>query len=408
MRRFLTRTAAFLLSIAALTAHAQSDKTAESLNPSHNCFQLRSAVGQSGNLLDKATLAFAFNDAHAEQLLQDLLASANSDEKNQARELLIYLYLRSGRYQQAFKHNEAALKERPDDVSAHNAAGLLSTLAKYPAQTVIVRRASSLRYKVEDGNLFLPVSVNGKPANFMMDSGANFSAMSENAAKRLGLVVHDIKVSGTDSTGGEVKLQVGVAKQLAIGGVQLASVAFLIVRDDQQPFVGSPLLERGIIGLPVLVALKTVRWNQNWTFDVAFPSGELELNKSNLCFDGADLATEAETRGETLSLLVDTGAGESRLWPPFAKKFPELIAASANKGSTTVEGISRETILGSATLQELKLRLGGFYVVMRPAIILLKETTGKSHWLDGNLGMDILNQSLTVTLDFSAMTLELK
>jgi hypothetical protein len=44
-------------------------------------------------------------------------------------------------------------------------------------------------------------------------------------------------------------------------------------------------------------------------------------------------------------------------------------------------------------------------VVLHPAKVLLKETTGSSKFFDGNLGMDLLTQGRKTTIDFRWMTL---
>jgi hypothetical protein len=54
------------------------------------------------------------------------------------------------------------------------------------------------------------------------------------------------------------------------------------------------------------------------------------------------------------------------------------------------------------------LQVGAHDVVLKPAHVLLVQHNGNSAWYFGNLGMDLLNQANTVTLDFQAMTLTLE
>jgi hypothetical protein len=105
-----------------------------------------------------------------------------------------------------------------------------------------------------------------------------------------------------------------------------------------------------------------------------------------------------------VDLVVDTGASYTRLWPRFKEDFATLIA-SGQAGATSVTGVAHGIQSGSITLPELKLRVGGFNAALRPATVLLKETTIESRWRHGNLGMDLLSQATTVTMDFAAMTL---
>jgi hypothetical protein len=54
------------------------------------------------------------------------------------------------------------------------------------------------------------------------------------------------------------------------------------------------------------------------------------------------------------------------------------------------------------------LQVGGQVVSLKPAHVLVKQSSDTSSWAAGNLGMDLLNQARTITVDFHAMTLSLQ
>jgi len=54
------------------------------------------------------------------------------------------------------------------------------------------------------------------------------------------------------------------------------------------------------------------------------------------------------------------------------------------------------------------LYIGGLETTLSPAHVLLKENSSNGQWYYGNLGLDLLNQAGTVTLDFVAMSLTLE
>jgi predicted aspartyl protease len=389
---------------------AQPNERFKKLCEAHRLFTLRDAIaGADAPAIYKGTIEAAFNDAQpAERDLGSVAKSApNSDEAYHAHELLLYLYLRTGRYQRALEQDDALLAARPGAADAQNVHPLLVALSHYPDQSVTQRRSSATRCHMDDGNLFVTISLSGRVASYMLDSGANVSTMSESEAKRLGLTIHDIGTRGQDATGRDVLFRLAVAPQVAIGEMHLASVAFLILGDDQQPFVDSPPDERGVLGLPVLLALETIRWGQDGSFAVGFPPGPRDKKKSNTCLDGADLITQATVQERAVDLVVDTGASYTRLWPRFKEDFATLIA-SGQAGTTSVTGVAHSIQSDSIALPELKLRVGGFNAALRPATVLLKETTPQSRWHHGNLGMDLLSQAATVTMDFAAMTLTLR
>ena len=342
MRRLTVLLCVICVSLACHSPAPSSGQWHE-LYKAHQWFELRAAAAShSTSVLESAAVAAAFNDAEqAEKQLRAVIATTpHSEDAYEALELLTYVFMLSGSYHRALEQDEAMLAARPDDASARNAYALLAALSHYPDQAVTQRRSSRVRYRLDDGNLFLPVSIGGKAATYMLDSGANFSTMSESEAKRHGLTIHDVGAKGQDATGGDVAFRLAVAEQVTVGEVKLANVAFLIIGDDQQPFAGSPQEERGILGLPVLLAMETVRWDQQGNFDLGFAGGAKNLSSANLCFDGADLVAEAFVQDRRVSLVLDTGASDTRLWPPFARNFPALIASVDKKDKTKVEGVA--------------------------------------------------------------------
>jgi hypothetical protein len=45
---------------------------------------------------------------------------------------------------------------------------------------------------------------------------------------------------------------------------------------------------------------------------------------------------------------------------------------------------------------------------LKPAHVLMQRSSDTSAWAAGNLGMDLLNQASTITIDLHAMTLSLQ
>jgi predicted aspartyl protease len=387
------------------------DSDLKSLYEAHQWFRLRDAVQATpAPGFYVGAVACAFNDFRkAKKYLQEVIESApQSEQAPEARGLLTYLYQRAGRYRLALSQIEKMLKAEPDNKGLKNARTFFSDLSKYPEQSMTRRRYSRIKYNIKDGNLFIPLSANGKPANFILDTGANFSTMSESEARRLGLMIYEGSVEGTVSTGGQVAFRVAVADRLKVGNVRLRNVAFLVARDDQQPFVDLPLGERGVIGLPVLLAFQTLRWNANQEFEIAFRSTGRNIRKANMCFEGAMPVIVAEFLHQQINLVLDTGASETGLWPVFAREFATVISESGKKESKQISGVGQSVEVASIILPELTLRVGGFDSVLRPAHVLLEQTGPDSQWYHGRLGLDVLSLARSVSLDFKSMTLTLK
>ncbi|HEV7744770.1 MAG TPA: aspartyl protease family protein [Pyrinomonadaceae bacterium] len=383
----------------------------KNLFDTHQWFKLREALQTTtGSAFYRGALASAFNDTNgaARNLTSVIRSAPQSEQAFDARLMLINSYMRAGRYSQALMEADKALVVKPDDAGLKNARGLFHTLSQYPQQEVARHRPSTIHYSMKGGNLFIPVAIDGNSADYLVDTGANFSLISEAEAKRLKLAIHG---SGGyemgDSSGGNVGFRIAVADLLTVGDVQLKHVAFFVVADDQQPFVDLPPGQRGVIGLPVLMALRTLRWKQDGSFEVGFASKARAGLKSNLCFDGLQPMTRGEFQQKQINIFVDTGATRTRALPLFAHEFASFVGEGGKKDSDRMTGVGGSVEIDALTLSELRLRIGGLDTLLRDGPVLLKEPTADSRWWHVWLGMDLLNQAQMVTLDFDSMTLAL-
>jgi predicted aspartyl protease len=388
------------------------DAVLKSFYEAHQWFKLRDAVrGTRASAFYSGAVAYAFNETRqAENNLSSVIKSApRSEQASEARTMLINLYMRMGRYRRALAEAEKELAAKPDGAGLKNASALLSGLSQAREQEVSQRRSSKIPYSMKGGNLFIPVDINGKRARYMVDTGANFSLISEAEAKRLGLTLlrsGGHKIEG--SSGAEVDFRIAIADQLNVGDFRLRHVAFLVVGDKEQPFVELQPGERGVLGLPVILAFQTLRWGRDGAFEIGFASSTRRTPVARLCFDGLQPVVEGQFRESRVNLFLDTGATRTRVLPLFAREFSDYVNEFGKKDSEPVTGVGGSVEVDALKLPELKLRVSGFDTVLRPAPVLLKETTSDSRWWHAWVGMDLLNQARVVTLDFNSMTVALE
>jgi predicted aspartyl protease len=390
----------------------RQDALLNSFYETHQWFKLGDAVTKTGaSAFYRGAVAYAFDDARrAEHHLNSVIESSPQSElASDARTMLINLYMRTGRYRKAFSATEKERAVSPDDAGLKTAGALLGALSQSPEQEVSRRRSSKIRYTTKEGNLFIPVDINGKRANYILDTGANFSIISQAEAKRLGLTLvqgggHEIE----GSSGAKVDFGVAIADQLDVGEFRLRHVAFLVLEDNRQPFVELEPGARGVLGLPVILSFETLRWKRDGTFEFGFAPSVHRTPVGRLCFDGLQPVIEGQFRESQIMLFLDTGATRTRVLPLFAKEFSTFVNRFGQKASDRVTGVSGSVDVEALRLPELALRIGGFDAILRPAPVLLRDTTSDSHWWHVWLGMDLLNQPRVVTLDFSSMTVALE
>ncbi len=206
-----------------------------------------------------------------------------------------------------------------------------------------------------------------------------------------------------NSSGSSIGFRTAVAKQVMIGKLRFRNVSFAVFPDNQEPWSVLPPGRRGIIGIPILVGLGTLRWAKKGTVEIGYRPEPLDIRKSNLLFDNDHLAVSATVEKRDVLATLDTGAETTDLYKPFADAFASLLERSGKKDSVEVRGVGHAEAFDAVTIPELKIQLGGFETVLRPAHVLLKSIGAKC--CVGNIGMDLLKQAPSFSLDFTAMIL---
>jgi predicted aspartyl protease len=352
----------------------------------------------------------AFNDLpSAQKYLEAVITSSpHSSDAYEAHELLATLYFRNGLYREALAHLEFMMAEKPSAEDVRNMLPLFASFSGGGDQDLVTKRVSSITMQQGTEGFYLPFAINGKEGAYAFDTGANFSVMSDSEAARLGLNVQTVETHVDDSSGGKVGLRVAVAKDFEIGGLHLKNVAFAVLPDSQEPFKELPVGNRGLIGIPVLLAMKSFQWEPSGTFTLGQATKHRNIASSNLCFDESFPVTQASFQGKPLELTVDTGAQRTVLGPPFAKEFASLVKNSGANEKHTLTGVAGSSSYDSVLLPSLTMSVGGHDVTLSPAHVLTKESSDTSSWAAGNLGIDLLNQAHSIAFDFGAMTMELQ
>ena len=366
-------------------------------------FGLRDAAAShpAPELYAGAVAAAFHHDAEATRLLHAFIArSPASRDADTAHELLVNLHYRSGHYRSALAELKPVLARHPKRRDLLEAQALFSALAAAGDMEVAARAPARLTWRMIQGNLFVPAVVNGVPGEYLLDTGANLSVLSVSEARRLGLQVGGGAASTKDYTGATVSLQSAIAPELRLGGLVLRNVPFGVIPDSQQPFVDLPEGQRGVLGMPVLLAMETWRWSKDGSLEVGFPAAAQE--KSNLAFKGADPMLLAEFDHAPLLFQLDTGATSTDLWPPFARRFRSRLASS---GHSTIRGVGGSRRVASAKIDSFTLAIGGRPLQLRDVKVLLQPAASGSRKYYGNLGLDLLDKAQRVTLDFGAMRL---
>jgi len=133
------------------------------------------------------------------------------------------------------------------------------------------------------------VSVHERALNWIVDTGANISVISESEAQMLGLTVGNEKAVFNDLNGGSAAMRTTVIDRLTIAEIEVRNVPFLVVPDSQPPFNDLLPGKRGVFGFTFLATLKSIGWTSDGSFEIGFHSVPNKNKQAPIWFDGLSL-----------------------------------------------------------------------------------------------------------------------
>jgi hypothetical protein len=274
-----------------------------------------------------------------------------------ARSERVSSYLRSGRYADARRLIDEILRTEAR-------ADLRNVLAVFGSSpNMRIRRApATFACEVSATGVLLPLTVNGRRADWLIDTGANVSVISDAEAARLGLVIRASDGRAADLAGGSTGVRLAIAKRVTIGRTQLGDVPFLVTPADQMPWKELPPGKQGIAGLPLAIALDALRWTHTgtcYTGSASLRNGSA-APPSNLRYVNLHLVTSVEAEGKTLEFLLDTGnqAG-TQLWERFGRDFESVVKERGRPGSVRVTQFGGASERAVVIIPETQLKVGG-------------------------------------------------
>ena len=410
MRLFLSSCVLVFVLVARAAAQAPDAAALRRLYDTNSWFELREAVeGTNKAPLYKGAVAAAFNHVvEAEKYLRQAMREApNALEANEARGLLVVLYVRLGRSSDAGRLISEFLKVEPQRSDVRNLQVMFGAFPDRPNQTIRSNGGATFRCAVSENGVRLPVSVNGKTVNWLLDTGANITLLSESEAQMLGLNPQGISGQAADLAGGKTTARTVVAARMTIGGTEFRNVPMLVVPDGQPPWNEWKPGERGAIGIPVAAALQKVRWTADGMCYTGATVRSRGSGPPNLAFDYLFSLARVDFNGRPLEFVLDTGnqAG-TQLWERFGRDFAQLVTDRGTRATQRVTQIGGASDREIIVIPEISLRVGGLDTHLRPANIFARPVgDDRRH---GNLGMDVLSQARDATIDFQSMVLTLR
>ena len=389
----------------------------QQLTDHNRLFELRRELQQAGSdsadtLFYRGIAASRFgHERDGVELLRAFLAT-KPDLKmlRRAHEEMADAYQRLGLYKEAAEAWTEALQLTPagdpEREGNENTQALMVSLSEAPPEAIEFGTdvpTKATRNKIGSWNV--PVQVNSFTGQWIFDSGAGLSTLSESEAKRMGLAVRESKAWVGGSTDKRSPLHVAIARDLQFGAAHVHSVVFLVLSDESLYLAPVHYQITGILGLPVIRALGRVGISSAGDVrvhaGVAAPAGA-----PNLFFDGDSSIVEVDHGQRHLQMHLDTGANDTSLYPSFRDALSREETARIRSKREKRAGAGGAIQIRAEVVPALRFEILGTPVSLKKVSMLPEQPKGENRFRDGVVGMDALWNGFL--LDFDAMRLAIQ
>ena len=285
-----------------------------------------------------------------------------------------------------------------------NMCALFGAIADVPPQRMTIAHDETIpAFRNPFGMLMVPIKSNEISYDFIFDSGANFSTLSEGVAKKLNLKIFDTSIEVGGSTSLNVQSKLAVTDSIFVGGILFENVVFLVLPDEQLSFPEVNFFINGIIGFPVIHQMSEIQMHKNGTITVPETPSNRYLNNLFLDFLTPIVALHTET--DTLLLNLDTGANSTELSQKYYDKHKEEIEKSGTKITQNTGGAGGIVEAEVYELFDFDFIIGTKQVRL-PSVTVMPETLSFTAGKDGNLGQDVITQFDKMILNFKYMYID--
>lgn len=271
-----------------------------------------------------------------------------------------------------------------------------TVLENKPPQKVALNGVTRLKMVKDVAGLKnLKVKVAEDSMNFIFDTGANISTISASAARRLKINVIPADIEVDAITGIAVKADLAVCEKVTFGNITAENVVFLVFADDALSFPQINYQINGVLGFPVIEALREVQLTQDDYFIV--PNTETKINSpSNMAMDGLTPLIFMDGR----HFSFDTGSDYTILYAPFYQENKKKIDRKYQLGTVTIGGAGGKIEYPGFKVN-YTFHILGKEIPLKNINLLTTKINEKTVY--GNIGQDVIRQFSKMTLNFNQM-----
>lgn len=387
-----------------------------------NFFELREKLETSKERLSRdrqlyyeAYCARAFDETQKSNECVNLLLKKH---KNQLNDTLVseLLAIKSSNFIRRYQYKDAAdiykniveeyshVLDSSDIDDYQNSLNLFGTLASVKPQIIHKQKDTKIpSYRNQFNHLMATVRCGKITDEFIFDTGAGLSTISNSFAEKMGLAIYESDIKVVTGTSITVQTKLAVADSLYVGDILFENIVFLVLPDEHLAFPSINYEIHGIIGFPVIHQMGEIKICKDGILKVPLIPQSKQLE--NMFLDGLRPVVQLFSDNDTLLLAFDTGATKSYL----SKKYYD-----AHKHKVEMNGKLKVSQHGSAggiidveeyILKDFPYTIGSKSNVLPQISVVLEEFEFTKHY-DGNLGQDVFTQFNEMTLNFQHMFID--
>ena len=399
---------------------ADIDKQLNNLLENKNYFKLHSELEKGKNKLPECRALYY--QAYCNHVFNNTLESNQCIEtllnKNKLGDSIIceLLGLRASNYIRTYQYNKAAdtyklmlekYKHNLDNENIdnyENSYQLWSALANVEPQHIHKQNDVELKsYRNQYNHLMVPVNCKGVDNEFIFDTGANLSTITESMAKKMNLKLYESNIKVGTSTEIDVYTKLAVADSFYVENILFENLVFLVVPDEQMSFPQIDYYIHGIIGFPAIYEMGEIRISKNGT--ISIPKEPTNKQIHNLCMEGLRPIVKIQSGNDTLLLTFDTGANFTDLSKKYYENHSKYVEENGELVKSQRGSAGGITEVDEYLLKNFIFAIGTKTGVLPKIIVSLTEYSFNKNY-DGNLGQDIITQFDEMILNFKYMYID--
>ena len=306
-------------------------------------------------------------------------------------------------YKQAYATIDEILKKysrlyKKSDIDDYkNTQKIWKVLSDQPKQQVLILGNTDMKIiKDEAGLSNLEVTKDTVSIPFIFDTGANFSTVTESTARKLGMTVFDSLIDVTSITGNKIKAHMAICPVFKLGNIQVNNAVCIVFPDKELAIPQIDYQINGILGFPVIEAMKEVQITKGGDFIV--PKTRTTNPEQNMAIH--NFVPVINIEGETYSF--DSGADQTMLYNVYYKRHKAEIAAKYREEKLSFGGAGGLTTKRGFMIKFEPL-ISGKKIKLNSVMVFLENIKEEENYLSGNIGQDIIRKFEKMTLNFEDM-----